>query len=54
MIDMDSKPISEKDFFRNYNHILENKKKLIVFNNRDVVENPVPSLIRYVIFNSIE
>jgi hypothetical protein len=52
LIDVESKPVTEKDFFKSYNYLLENKKKLIVFNNKNVVENPVSSLIRYVIFNS--
>ena len=52
MIDLDTKPYVEKEFFKNYNNILENKKKIIIFNNKMTVENAVSSLIRYVIFNS--
>jgi hypothetical protein len=52
LIDLESKPFVEKEFFKNFNKILENKKKVVVYNKKVHVENPVSSLIRYVIFNS--
>jgi len=52
LIDLESKPFVEKEFFKNFNNILENKKKVVVYNKKVHVENPVSSLIRYVIFNS--
>jgi len=52
LVELDQKPFVEKDFFKAYNNVLENKKKVIVFNNQTNVVNPVSSLVRYVIFNN--
>lgn len=51
VVALEAKPFAERDFFKAFNQTLE-KNKVIVFNNKTVVANPVSSLVRYVIFNS--
>lgn len=51
-IDLDTKTHLEKEFLNSSNRVLENKKKLIIFNNKTLVNEPKSTMIRFLVYNS--